>query len=373
MLYETWWAMVLGFTIAGLIEVMVDRERIADLIGGTDLQSVSMATLFGAASSSCSFGAVASTKALFKKGASAVAAFGAFQVASTNLVFEVGLMMWALLGWEFVVANFTAAFFLIAISAGLLFMLPGRWFDRARSQLQAPTDPHCGDSVERKNAVTDERSDETLYFCSTDCREAYQDDPGRAQTAHTGKAMTRVAEQTIREWRMLFVDIVVGFVVAGIVGAAVPRSYWAVLFGFEGVVGVVLSALIGVGIGIVTFVCSGGDVPFAVILWQRGMPFGGVMAFLFSDLVTPPTVDAYRRYYGWFIAFVLFGVLSISAVLSGIIMHYVWGGLGLIPAAGQLGGRLPYTYIHYLNGVFTILFAAQLILGRSALQGEHDH
>lgn len=152
MFWETWWALVLGFTIAGAVESFVSEEKMTQVLGGSGLKELRLGTLFGAASSSCSFGAVATTKSLFKKGASPVASLAAFQFASTNLVIELGLVVWILLGWQFVAANFAAGFILIFVLAGMFhYLVPTAWFDEARRHLrqsEGVRDPQCGMEVD---------------------------------------------------------------------------------------------------------------------------------------------------------------------------------------------------------------------------------
>ena len=372
MAWETWWALVLGFTIAGAVEAFVSEKKMTRLLGGSGLREVILGTIFGAASSSCSFGAVATAKSLFKKGASPEASLGAFQFASTNLVIELGLVMWVLLGWEFVAANFLAGLILIALLAlAFRYVIPSAWFDQARDhvhQKEGVRDPHCGMEVDpdADSTVVLETESGQLYFCSTSCRDAYaeqQTDMTLRQRLLTRRGWAAAFQNAIGEWRMLWKDIAAGFLVAGLIAAFVPRHWWAALFeiGPQGsFLWVAASAVIGVIVGVITFVCSVGNVPFALILWKNGIPFGGVMAFIFADLIVPTITDAYRRYYGLRMAAVLFITIFIAAAIAGVLIHYIWNGLGLVPPQGQLGGVAPSGYTLYLNIVFTVLFAAQL-------------
>ncbi|ADQ69245.1 permease [Halogeometricum borinquense DSM 11551] len=373
MFWETWWALVLGFTIAGAVEAFVSEEKMTQVLGGSGLRELGLGSLFGAASSSCSFGAVATTKSLFKKGASPVASLAAFQFASTNLVIELGLVMWILLGWEFVIADYVAGVILIVLLAFIFkYIVPDGWFTVAREYLQNQEgirDPVCGMEVDptETDTVTLETSGGTEYFCSAECKRRYQEQQQgtwreRLLTVGGWKAVSRNA---IGEWQMLWKDIVAGFLVAGLIGAFVPRAWWTTLFGIgtQGTFGwIFASAVIGVVVGIVTFVCSVGNVPFAVILWNNGIAFGGVMSFIFADLIVPTIDDAYRRYYGLRIAGVLFVSIFATAVVSGVVIHYLWGGLGLIPPQGQVGGTAPRGYTTWLNAGFTLVFAVQAYL-----------
>lgn len=375
--WETWWALVLGFTIAGAVETFVSEERMSAVLGGSGWRELGLGTLFGAASSSCSFGAVATTKSLFKKGASPVASLAAFQFASTNLVIELGLVMWILLGWEFVLADYVAGLLLIGLLA-LTFdsVVPDAWFDRARDHLRTSEgvrDPSCGMEVDPTDddTVTLETERGTEYFCSESCKSAYAESRRQEGWTWRDRLLTRdgwrlASKNALGEWGMLWTDIVVGFLIAGLIGAFVPRTWWTTLFGVgaEGTLTwVVASAVVGVAVGVVTFVCSVGNVPFALILWSNGIAFGGVMSFIFADLIVPTITDAYRRYYGLRMAAVLFVSIFVAAVVSGVAIHYVWAGAGLIPPAGEAGGTAPGGYTTYLNATFTLLFLGQVYVG----------
>ena len=375
--WETWWALILGFTIAGAVESFISEERMTKALGGKGVKSISLGTLFGAASSSCSFGAVATTKSLFKKGASPEASLGAFQFASTNLVIELGLVMWVLLGWQFVFANVVSGLILIVLLVLVFrYLIPDSWFDNAREhvrQAEGIRDPNCGMEVDPEADDTlslDSADGETLYFCSRNCLDTYQEQMqgmSLRERLMTSKGWENAFRNAIGEWQMLWKDILAGFVIAGLIGAFVPREWWATLFRFgaEGtLLTVIESSLLGVFIGVITFVCSVGNVPFALILWKNGIAFGGVMSFIFADLIVPNITNAYRRYYGWRMAMTLFVAIFFTAATAGVIIHYLWEFSGLVPEAGQLGGTAPSGYTLYLNITFTILFLAQVYVAR---------
>jgi hypothetical protein len=372
MAWSTWWALVLGFTITGAVEAFISEKKMTRLLGGSGPRELVLGTFLGAASSSCSFGAVATAKSLFKKGASPEASLGAFQFASTNLVIELGLVMWVLLGWQFVAANFLAGLILIALLVfAFRYLIPSGWFERAREHVrgkEGERDPQCGMEVDLGSDATVVLETESgpLYFCSESCRKAYikqQKDLTLQDRLLTTKGWAAAFRNAIGEWTMLWKDIAAGFLIAGLIAAFVPRQWWTALFeiGPHGsILWVASSAVIGVIVGVITFVCSVGNVPFALILWQNGIPFGGVMAFIFADLIVPTITDAYRRYYGLRMALVLFSTIFISAVIAGVIIHYIWSGLGLVPPPGELGGVAPSGYTLYLNIFFSLLFLAQL-------------
>jgi len=264
MAWETWWALVLGFTIAGTVETFVSEEKMSAVLGGDGLRELGLGTAFGAASSSCSFGAVATTKSLFKKGASPVASLAAFQFASTNLVIELGLVMWILLGWQFVLADYVAGLVLIALLAvAFKYVVPSSWFETAREHLRSTEgvrDPSCGMEVDPTNddVLSLETDGGTEYFCSESCKRAFEEQQRQADATWRDRLLTldgwRLASRNaLGEWRMLWTDIVAGFLVAGLIGAFVPREWWTTLFGV-GAEGTLLwlfaSATIGVSIGV---------------------------------------------------------------------------------------------------------------------------
>jgi uncharacterized membrane protein YraQ (UPF0718 family) len=378
MAWSTWWALVLGFTIAGAVESFVSEEKMTQALGGKGWRSILLGILFGAASSSCSFGAVATTKSLFKKGASPEASLAAFQFASTNLVLELGLVMWVLLGWQFVFANIVSGLILITLLVLVFrYLIPRAWFAAARDHVkrtEGVRDPNCGMEVdpEADDVVTlDLEEGGTLYFCSKNCRDAYRersDEVPAHRRLLTRKGWENAFRKAIGEWQMLWTDILIGFLIAGLIGAFVPREWWATLFSFAGettFLNAVASALLGVLIGVITFVCSVGNVPFALILWKNGIAFSGVMSFIFADLIVPTIVHAYKRYYGWRMALTLFAAIFLTAAVAGVLIHYLWHLVGLVPESGEVGGTAPSGYTLYLNLFFTLVFVAQLYVTRS--------
>lgn len=375
MTWETWWALVLGFTLSGVVEVFVSEERMTELLGGEGRREIVLGSVFGAASSSCSYSAVGTSKSLFKKGASGVASLGAFMFASTDLVIELGLVLWVLLGWEFVVGEYLGGVIAIAVLAVLFRnVVPQRWFDAAREHLHDVEETNCdacGMEADPTDAetVTRDTTGGTKYFCCDGCRRAYESQHGETsssgEVAWTDKLLTAdgwdtACAKTMKEWAMLWEDIALGFVLAGVIGAFVPEAWWAALFGVEtGFRGVLFNTLLAVVIGVVTSMCSVGNVPFALVLWTNGLPFGSVLSFIYADLIIPPLVKTYRRYYGSRMAAVLFGSLFVAALIAGVAVHYLAGGVGLIPPKTEVGGTLSGEYTTVLNLAFTPVFLAQ--------------
>lgn len=375
MAWETWWALVLGFTLAGAIEAFVSEKQMTRTLGGRGWKEVGLGTLFGAASSSCSYSAVSTSKTLFKKGASGVASLGAFMFASTNLVIELGLVIWVLLGWQFVVGEYIGGIIVVILLViSFKHVVPTRWFEDARAHLHKMEEAECaacGMTVDTPadEGITQHFDGDLEQFCCGGCLSAYESQVERSEdrswleTISSVQGWKTAARTTIKEWDMLWVDIAIGFVLAGFVGAFVPASWWEALFSAEGTFSlVVLNTAIAVLIGVLTFMCSVGNVPFALVLWTNGLPFGSVLAFVYADMIIPPLTNLYRKYYGWRLATVLFSALFLAAVLAGVVVHYLMGGLGLIPVQGEVGGHVSGEFTTALNLLFTPVFLGQVYL-----------
>ncbi|ACV49055.1 MULTISPECIES: permease [Halomicrobium] len=368
MAWDSWWALVLGLTLSGAVEVFVDRQTMTAVLGGDGVREVSLGALFGAASSSCSYSAVGTTKTLFKKGASAPASLGAFMFASTDLVIELGLAMWVLLGWQFVVGEYLGGVVAVVVMVlAFTHVVPEAWIERARAHVRRndeETCPTCDATITDPENATRERVGGDLgTYCCGGCLQvarAQSDDEGGAVL--TVQSLRSVARATIKDWEMIGRDLVLGFVIAGVVGAAVPQAWWTALFGSQSTfVGVLTNTVVAVLIGILTFMCSVGNVPFALVLWRNGLPFGGVLSFIYADLLIPPLLSLYRRYYGWRMAATLFVTLATAAIVAGVVSHYVLNGLGIVPRQGTVGGTLSGEYTTILNLVFTPIFLAEVV------------
>lgn len=374
MAWDTWWALVLGFTIAGAIQEFVSEDRLTDYLGGDEWHNIGYGTLFGAASSSCSFSAVAMTRTLFTKGASPAASLGAFQFASTDLVLELALVVLVLLGWQFVAAEIVGGLIAVVV-LGIVYrrFVPDAWVERARERartLEQIECASCGMAVDPTDEETIERrfDDERRYFCCGGCLNSY--DPGDDREAVTagpelfsGERWKSATANAIREWDMLWRDIAFGFVLAGLLAALVPSAWWTALFGIGAdgsLTRLVTNVVIGASVGVLTFLCSVGNIPFAVVLWQNGVSFGGALAFIFADLLILPLVRAYQRYYGLRMAGVMFVGFFLAAVIAGLVVELVFGSLGLVPPTGAAGGTVPKTYTALLNVVTLPVFAVQV-------------
>jgi uncharacterized membrane protein YraQ (UPF0718 family) len=364
-LWTAAWAIIMGLTITSLVQVFVSKERMAQVLGDGDIESLIKATLFGAASSGCSFGAVAIGKGLFKKGAHVVN-FLAFMFASTNLIVELGLMIVILLGWEFLVAELVGGLILIAVMAVLVHLtLPENLFEEVREALAAREaeagvgeDPTCGMEGKDEHALTTPDG-ETLKFCSDGCMETYLQQMagsgGWREALQSWGGWYKVANQFRKEWSMIWKDVVGGFLISGFVIVFVPQWVWEALFlQGESLLVTAENALMGTAIAVLSFVGSMGNVPFAVALWGGGIGFAGVIAFVYADLITIPVLNVYRKYYGWKVMGYILAVFFVTMAFTGFVMEILFDALGIVPslAGGQTATEQTYftlDYTFYLN------------------------
>jgi uncharacterized membrane protein YraQ (UPF0718 family) len=369
-LWTAAWAIIMGLVITSLVQVYVSKERMAAVLGDGDLAGVTKATLFGAASSGCSFGAVAIGKGLFKKGAHVVN-FLAFMFASTNLIVELGLMILILLGWEFLVAELLGGLILIAVMAVIVHLtLPENHFEEVRAELNqrdhdhgVSEDPTCGmEGKDEYSLVTD--GGETLKFCSEGCMETYQQ-----ETASSGGwrdellswgGWYKVGNQYRKEWSMLYKDVIAGFLISGFVIVFVPQWVWNTLFlQGDGLLVSAENAVMGVAIAIISFVGSMGNVPFAVALWGGGVSFAGVIAFVYADLITVPVLNVYRKYYGVKVMLYILSVFFVTMAFTGFLMEQLFDVLGIVPdlAGGMTASEQTYFELNYTFYLNVIAFA----------------
>ena len=344
MAWITWWALVIGFAIAGGVEAWTSSEAISDLLEGHGPREIGYGSLFGFVSSSCSYSAIATAKNLFKKGGSAAATLGAFMFASTNLVIEIGAVIWILLGWQFLLADIVGGFMLIGLMAlGFVYLAPDDVVEQARANVrdegsETVQDPVCGMEVDPDETdYSIEHDGRTHYFCSQSCKESF--DPEEANTTIREQATSlagwkALADKQWKEWGMLWDEIAIGFIFAGLIAGFIPQQVWTSVFSgptFGLPVYVFWTAALGAVIGVATFVCSVGNVPFGAVLFSNGLPFGSVLSYIYADLIVPPIMDAYREYYGTKFAALLSVMIFVSAVLTGFVIHFVFLGLGVIP------------------------------------------
>ena len=301
MFWEVLWLLALGFLISAAVQSFVSRDAVVKVLGRDDVRGVTFATLLGAASSSCSYAAVAVARALFRKGATLANAI-IFEFASTNLVFELGLVLLVLLGWQFLAAEFAGGLLMIAILAVIFkYTLRARMVEAARAQaekgLKGRMEGHAG----MQHSMGDRLTAVSHFF--------YMDVASVAQ------------------------DVVLGFLIAGALAAWVPNSFWQALFLTKNpALGGLWGPLVGPVIALLSFVCSVGNVPLAVVLWNGGISFGGVISFIFADLLIIPILNIYRKYYGGRMSLYLLGTSYLAMALAGFLIGWLFQVLGLVPA-----------------------------------------
>jgi uncharacterized protein len=343
MAYDVWWALVLGFAISAIVQAWVPRRRVESALSGAGIAPLAKATGLGAASSSCSYAAIAIAKSLFQKGASAASAL-AFQFASTNLVWELGLVLWVLIGWQFTLAEYVGGIVLIAVMSLLLrFFVSPRLEERARRHAEEATSGH------EHHAAVSEGLDWRRRLTS-------------------GDAWVDVAHNFRGDWQMLWKEIALGFLLAGFIGL-LGNDFWSALFITDApaVPRTLENVLVGPVIAVLSFVCSIGNVPLAAVLWSGGISFGGVVSFLFADLIVLPIVIGYRKYYGRGFALRITALMLVAIVLTALILDALFGALGLIPSGARpsradVFGSVTVNYKLFLNIVASLVFAALLYL-----------
>jgi uncharacterized membrane protein YraQ (UPF0718 family) len=315
MLWEMLWALALGFTISACLQVFVRSDKIAEHFGKADLRSVGVATFLGAVSSSCSYAAASAANTVLKKGANLVPAL-AFMFASTNLVLELGIVLWILMGWHFVLAEVVGSFVLIGIMWVLVALTLPRGLAEEIQHHAADADDEGGCCHGHGHEHHDEH-----------------DHHGHDHGAPRGGSAKAVAETFFMDVGMMWKEILIGVVIAGFLMTLVPDDWWKTLFLTDAPQPwrLIENALVGVLIAVASFVCSIGNIPLASLLWSGGIGFGGVISFIYGDLVIIPLLLIYRKYYGVKGAVYIGLVLFVSMVLAGIVVDLLFTALGLVP------------------------------------------
>lgn len=314
MFWETLWALVLGFGISAALQVFVSKERMTRALGRAGLSEMLLATGFGAASSSCSYAAVAAGRSAFQKGAALVPVL-ALMFASTNLVGELAAMIWVLMGWEFVLAEVVGAFVLI----GLMWLLASKIFSRS---LEKQARAHAENAVEL-----------TGRCCG-------HEENGLEKTSR----LSRMASAFVTDWRMIWKELVTGFLVAGFLSAVVPVNWWKALFVETGPAWfrLIENAAVGPIIGMLSWVCSCANIPLASLLWSNGISFGGVVSFIYADLLVIPILLIYWKYFGGRAAFYISLVFYLSMVGAGVIIDLLFSAAKLIPTGARMASAFEH-------------------------------
>lgn len=362
MFWEVWWALVLGFAISAIVQAWVPRERVQAAMAGDGLRPVALATGLGAASSSCSYAAIAIARSLFAKGASAASAL-AFQFASTNLVWELGLVLWVLLGWQFTLGEYVGGLVMIGLMWGLLRLFVSRRAEAAAREHANAAAEHAAGCAHHDHGHG--HRDHDHHGASADPA------PAASWRERVGSldAWRAVAGNFRADWLMLWKEIGIGFLLAGFIGL-LHRDVFNSLFLHDApsAVRVVWAALIGPLIAVASFVCSIGNVPLAAVLWAGGIPFAGVMAFIFADLIVLPIVLAYRKYYGAGYALRIVALMYATMALAAIAIDALFAALGWIPSTRpsetDVFGSIQLDYKLVLNALATLAFVALMALTR---------
>jgi uncharacterized protein len=339
MTWEILWALILGFTLSAVIQAVVRRSTVVALLGDDRPRTLAVAAGLGAASSSCSYAAVALARSLFRKGADFTAAM-AFEIGSTNLVLELGIILALLMGWQFTAAEFVGGPLMIVVLAVLFrLFVRTRLIDTAREQ----SDRGLAGSMEGHAAMD----------------MSIQRDGSFWQRLASREGFTSVSHVFVMEWSAILRDLIVGLLIAGAIGAWVPESFWQHFFFINHpVLSALWGPIVGPVVAVFSFVCSIGNVPLAAVLWNGGISFGGVVAFIFADLLILPILNIYRKYYGTAMMLTLLGTFYASMVVAGYLVELIFGAAGFIPSqrnAMVMDAGISWNYTTWLNIAFLAL------------------
>lgn len=352
MFWEIFWALALGFLLSAVVQAVVSKGEMGRLLPDSSLKSLWRASWLGAASSSCSYAAVAIARSMVAKGADFTAAF-AFEFASTNLVIELGIILWLLLGWQFAVAEYVSGFLMILILSGLfrVFLKPGLMKEAVAQAQQVSGGGHEGHGM-------GEETRDVWY-----------------RRLLSGEGLTSVSRYFVMDVSMLWKEIMAGLLITGALSAWVPQSFWQHFFlaGESGVGPAVWGAVVGPLVAMLSFVCSIGNVPLAAVLWNGGISFAGVISFIFADLLILPILSIYRKYYGMKMAVFLAAMSYLAMVLAGLVTEAAFRLLGLVPSTRQalvLEAHIGWNYTSVLNAVFVVGVA--VLVWRNARAGKGE-
>jgi uncharacterized membrane protein YraQ (UPF0718 family) len=339
--WEILWPLIVGFTLSGIVQAVVSHSEMSRLLPDDRPRSITIALGLGAASSSCSYAAVALARSIFRKGANFTAAM-AFELASTNLVLELSIIIIVLMGWQFALAEFIGAPIMVAVTV-LLFrvFLSPRLLREAKEQADRGLSGRMEGHAEMDMAVTDNRP---LW-----------------QRITSNEGLTAISHYFVMDWASVWMDIVGGLLIAGALAAWVPHEFWQGFFlNDHPLLAKLWGPLIGPLVAVVSFVCSVGNIPLAAVLWNNGISFGGVIAFIFADLIVLPILDIYRKYYGLKMTGLLLATFYAAMAVAALIVEALFAALGLIPTERQaqvVEASISWNYTTWLNVIFLVLGA----------------
>src|SRR6516165_4697334 len=338
--WEILWPLIVGFTLSGIVQAVVSHSEMSRLLPDDRPRSITIALGLGAASSSCSYAAVALARSIFRKGANFTAAM-AFELASTNLVLELSIIIIVLMGWQFALAEFVGAPIMVALMVLLFrtFLMP-RLLREAKKQADRGISGRMEGHAEMDMAVTEG----SLW-----------------QRITSEEGLTAISQYFVMDWASVWMDIVGGLFIAGALAAWVPQEFWQGFFLTDHpLLAKLWGPLIGPLVAVISFVCSVGNIPLAAVLWNNGISFGGVIAFIFADLIVLPILDIYRKYYGLRMTGFILATFYVAMAVAALIVEAVFAGLGLIPTERQaqvVEASVSWNYTTWLNVVFLVLGA----------------
>ncbi|MGH7203909.1 MAG: permease, partial [Candidatus Levyibacteriota bacterium] len=337
--WEVLWSLLLGFTLSAIVQAVVSHKAIAKTLGGNSFRSLSFASLFGIASSSCSYAAIALARSLFQKGGSFTSAM-VFEIASTNLVIELGLILFVLMGWQFALAEWLGGIIMIILIAFLFrFTLTKNLVSLAKAQ----SEKGLAGKMEGHAAMDMSISSKKSFW----------------QKVLSNEGFSAISHFFVMDWASIWIDMVIGFIVAGILTVFVPNSFWQTFFFANNpTASFIVGPLVGPLIAIFTFVCSIGNIPLAVVLWNGGISFGGVVSFIFADLIILHILSIYRKYYGWKMTAYIFGTFYVAMALAGYLIEFVFRLLHIIPTTRtgmMITQNVAVNYTTILNIIFLLI------------------
>ena len=344
MFWEILWPLILGFGLSAVVQAVVSKSEMTRLLPNDSPRSLAIACGLGAASSSCSYAAVALARSIFRKGADFTAAM-AFELASTNLVAELTIIIIVLMGWQFAAAEFVGGPLMVVLMALLFRMFLSR---KLVAEARAQADKGLKGKMEGHAEMDMSVTEGSLW-----------------QRITSKDGLTAISHYFVMDWAAVWKDIAGGLLIAGALAAWVPANFWKEFFLVSHPVAATFwGPIVGPIVAVLSFVCSVGNIPLAAVLWNGGISFGGVIAFIYADLLVLPIIDIYRKYYGWKVTSLIVGVFYIAMVLAALLVEFLFQALGLIPSqrsAQIVETSISFNYTTVLNIIFLAIAAFLLV------------